>query len=85
MNEYGKINIKLDALIKERGISKNKLSQRAEMQRQLFAAIAKPRDHRTKHGLASNKGRGNIYCKADQEDDRADHLQHRVRGGKAIG
>ena len=33
MNEYGKINIKLDALIKERGISKNKLSQRAEMQR----------------------------------------------------
>lgn len=33
MNEYGKIKIKLDRLIKEKGISKNKLSQRAEMQR----------------------------------------------------
>ena len=33
MNEYGKIKIKLDQLIKEKGISKNKLSQRAEMQR----------------------------------------------------
>lgn len=33
MNEYGKIKIKLDELIKERGISKNKLSHRAEMQR----------------------------------------------------
>lgn len=33
MNEYGKIKIKLDELIKQRGISKNKLSQRAEMQR----------------------------------------------------
>ena len=33
MNEYGNIKIKLDELIKQRGISKNKLSQRAEMQR----------------------------------------------------
>lgn len=33
MHEYGKIKIKLDELIKARGISKNKLSQRAEMQR----------------------------------------------------
>lgn len=33
MNEYGKIKIKLDRLIKEKKISKNKLSQRAEMQR----------------------------------------------------
>ena len=33
MSEYGKIKIKLDALIKESGMSKNKLSQRAEMQR----------------------------------------------------
>lgn len=33
MNEYGKIRIKLDELIRERGISKNKLSHRAEMQR----------------------------------------------------
>ena len=33
MNEYGKIVIKLDALIKEKGISKNKLSHKAEMQR----------------------------------------------------
>ncbi len=33
MNEYGKIKIKLDDLIKEKGISKNKLSHRAEMQR----------------------------------------------------
>ena len=33
MNEYGKIKIKLDELIRERGISKNKLSHRAEMQR----------------------------------------------------
>ena len=31
--EYGKINIKLDELIRKKGISKNKLSQRAEMQR----------------------------------------------------
>ncbi len=31
--KYGKINIKLDELIKKKGISKNKLSQRAEMQR----------------------------------------------------
>lgn len=30
---FGYINIKLDELIKEKGISKNKLSQRAEMQR----------------------------------------------------
>ena len=33
MHEYGKIKIKLDELIKSKGISKNKLSQRAEMQR----------------------------------------------------
>ena len=33
MQKYGKIKIKLDELIKARGISKNKLSQRAEMQR----------------------------------------------------
>jgi len=31
--EYGYIKIKLDELIKEKGISKNKLSHRAEMQR----------------------------------------------------
>ena len=30
---YGKIRIKLDELLKESGMSKNKLSQRAEMQR----------------------------------------------------
>ena len=33
MNEYGKIRIKLDEMIKQKGISKNKFSQRAEMQR----------------------------------------------------
>lgn len=33
MREYGSIKIKLDELIKKAGISKNKLSQRAEMQR----------------------------------------------------
>lgn len=33
MEGYGKIRIKLDELIKEAGISKNKLSHRAEMQR----------------------------------------------------
>ena len=33
MNEYGTIKIKLDELIKKAGISKNKLSHRAEMQR----------------------------------------------------
>ena len=33
MQEYGQIRIKLDELIKERNISKNKLSHRAEMQR----------------------------------------------------
>ena len=33
MNEYGKIRIKLNELIKEKGISKNKLSHKAEMQR----------------------------------------------------
>ena len=33
MNEYGRIRIKLDELIKEKGISKNKLSHKAEMQR----------------------------------------------------
>ncbi|MEY8357378.1 helix-turn-helix transcriptional regulator [Lachnospiraceae bacterium 54-53] len=31
--EYGTIKIKLDELIKKEGISKNKLSHRAEMQR----------------------------------------------------
>lgn len=31
--DYGYIKIKLDELIKEKGISKNKLSHRAEMQR----------------------------------------------------
>ena len=33
MQSYGTIRIRLDELIKEKGISKNKLSQRAEMQR----------------------------------------------------
>ena len=33
MGEYGTIRIKLDELIKKAGISKNKLSHRAEMQR----------------------------------------------------
>ena len=33
MSEYGKIVIKLDKLIEKSGISKNKLSHRAEMQR----------------------------------------------------
>lgn len=33
MEEYGTIKIKLDGLIKAAGISKNKLSHRAEMQR----------------------------------------------------
>ena len=33
MNEHGKIIIKLDEMIKKAGISKNKLSHRAEMQR----------------------------------------------------
>lgn len=33
MNQYGSIKIKLDELIKKAGISKNKLSHRAEMQR----------------------------------------------------
>ena len=33
MNEHGKIIIKLDEMIKKVGISKNKLSHRAEMQR----------------------------------------------------
>ena len=33
MNEHGKIIIKLDERIKKSGISKNKLSHRAEMQR----------------------------------------------------
>lgn len=33
MNEYGKIKIKLNEMIEKNGISKNKLSQRAEMQR----------------------------------------------------
>ena len=33
MERYGKIKINLSRLIEESGISKNKLSQRAEMQR----------------------------------------------------
>ena len=33
MNKYGQIYIQLDEMIKKAGISKNKLSQRAEMQR----------------------------------------------------
>ena len=33
MEQYGKIVIKLDELIKKKGISKNKLSHKAEMQR----------------------------------------------------
>ena len=33
MEEYGKIVIKLEKLIMEKGISKNKLSHKAEMQR----------------------------------------------------
>ena len=33
MNEYGKINIRLNELIKKAGISKNKLCHKAEMQR----------------------------------------------------
>ena len=33
MERYGKIRINLSRLIEESGISKNKLSQRAEMQR----------------------------------------------------
>ena len=33
MEEYGRIRIKLDELIREADISKNKLSHRAEMQR----------------------------------------------------
>ena len=33
MNEYGTIKIKLDELIKKAGISKKKLSHKAEMQR----------------------------------------------------
>lgn len=33
MERYGKVRIKLTDMIQKRGISKNKLSQRAEMQR----------------------------------------------------
>ncbi len=33
MEKYGTVKIKLAQIIKERGISKNKLSQRAEMER----------------------------------------------------
>jgi putative transcriptional regulator len=32
MKEYGRIRIKLDELIKQKGMSKNKFGQRAEMQ-----------------------------------------------------
>ncbi len=32
-NDYGHIHIRLDELIRQKGISKNKLSHRAEMQR----------------------------------------------------
>ena len=33
MNEHGKIIIKLDTLLKEKGMTKSKLSHKAEMQR----------------------------------------------------
>ena len=33
MNEFGTIKIKLDEMLKARGMSKNKLSHKAEMQR----------------------------------------------------
>lgn len=33
MEQYGRIRIKLDELIREKGISKSKLSHRAELQR----------------------------------------------------
>lgn len=33
MSEYGTVRIKLDKLLKESGMSKNKLSHKAEMQR----------------------------------------------------
>ena len=33
MNEFGTIKIKLEEMLKERGMSKNKLSHKAEMQR----------------------------------------------------
>ena len=33
MNEHGNIKIKLEELIQKKGISKNKLSKRAEMER----------------------------------------------------
>ncbi len=33
MNEFGKIRINLEELIKKAGISKNRLSQKAQMQR----------------------------------------------------
>ena len=33
MNEYGTIKIKLEEMLKARGMSKNKLSHKAEMQR----------------------------------------------------
>ena len=33
MNEYGTIRIKLEEMLKKRGMSKNKLSHKAEMQR----------------------------------------------------
>ncbi|MBQ3064301.1 MAG: helix-turn-helix transcriptional regulator [Clostridia bacterium] len=33
MNEYGTIKIKLDELIKKKGISKSKLAHKAELQR----------------------------------------------------
>ena len=33
MNEYGTIRIKLEEVLKKRGMSKNKLSHKAEMQR----------------------------------------------------
>ena len=33
MERFGRINVRLDALLAESGLSKNKLCQRAEMQR----------------------------------------------------
>lgn len=41
MNDHGKIIIKLDALLKESGLSKNKLSHRAEMQRSQINSYCK--------------------------------------------
>ena len=44
MEEYGTIRIKLDELIEKAGISKNKLSHKAEMQRTQINAYCNNRD-----------------------------------------